>query len=74
MPQSTLTASCDTPTPNWQNNFCLALAYGKLGRRADAEAQLALLQKNYGDVAEYQYAQIFAQWGDIPRALGYPAR
>jgi hypothetical protein len=27
------------------------------------------LQKNYGDVAEYQYVQIFAQWGDTPRAL-----
>jgi TolB-like protein/tetratricopeptide (TPR) repeat protein len=62
-------SSCDTRTPNWQNYTCLALAYGKLGRRADAEAQLALLQKNYGEVAEYQYAQIFAQWGDVPRAL-----
>jgi TolB-like protein/tetratricopeptide (TPR) repeat protein len=62
-------AFCDSPTPGWTNYTCLALVYDKLGRRADAQAQLALLQKNYGELAEYQYAQIYAQWGDLPRAL-----
>jgi hypothetical protein len=45
------------------------MVYDKLGRRADAQAALALLQKNFGDIAQYQYAEIFAQWGDVPRAL-----
>jgi TolB-like protein/tetratricopeptide (TPR) repeat protein len=62
-------ASCDTPTLSWQIYTCLATAYDKLGRHADAQASLALLQKTYGDIAEYQYAQIFSQWGDSPRAL-----
>lgn len=61
--------ACETPTPNWRNYTCLAIVYEKLGRHADAQAQLALLQKNLGETAQYQYAQIFAQWGDIPRAL-----
>jgi TolB-like protein/tetratricopeptide (TPR) repeat protein len=62
-------ASCDSPTPGWLNYTCLALVYDKLGRRADAQAQLVLLQKNYGELVEYQYAEIYAQWGDVPRAL-----
>jgi TolB-like protein len=61
--------ACDSPTPSWQNYTCLAVVYDKLGRRADAKATLALLQKNYGDIAEYQYAEIFAQWGDTQHAL-----
>lgn len=60
---------CDISSPGWQAYTCLAMVYNKLGRRADAEAQLALLQKNFGELAEYQYAEIFAQWGDVPRAL-----
>jgi tetratricopeptide (TPR) repeat protein len=61
--------ACDKPTPSWQKYTCLAMVYDKLGRRADAQAQLALLQKSYGETAQYQYAEIFAQWGDVPRAL-----
>jgi tetratricopeptide (TPR) repeat protein len=37
--------------------------------QADAQASLAVLQKNYGETAAYQYGEILAQWGDIPRAL-----
>ena len=62
-------SACDIPTPGWQNYTCLALVYEKLGRHADAQASLALLQKSYGETAAYQYGEIFAQWGDIPRAL-----
>jgi hypothetical protein len=45
------------------------MVYYKLGRQADAQAQLDLLRKKFGETAEYQYADIFAQWGDVPRAL-----
>ena len=45
------------------------MVYDKLGHRTDAQSQLALLQKNFGELAQYQYAEIFAQWGDVPRAL-----
>jgi TolB-like protein len=53
-------AACDIPAPTWHSYTCLAMTYDKLGRRADAQAQLTMLQKNYGDVVEYQYAEIFA--------------
>jgi tetratricopeptide (TPR) repeat protein len=43
--------------------------YEKLGRRADAEAQLARLKALDGDAAAYQYATIYAQWGDRAKAL-----
>jgi hypothetical protein len=41
----------------------------KLGRRADAEGQLARIKAKFGDAAAYQYATIYAQWGDRRRAL-----
>jgi serine/threonine-protein kinase len=62
-------AACDTSSPGWQEYTCLAMVYYKLGRQADAQAQLDLLRKKFGETAEYQYADIFAQWGDVPRAL-----
>jgi tetratricopeptide (TPR) repeat protein len=48
---------------------CLALVYDKLGRHADAEAELKKFQAAYENAAAYQYATIYAQWGDRPKAL-----
>jgi hypothetical protein len=48
---------------------CLAVTYDKLGRHADAEAQLAKLKAAQHDDVAYQYTQIYAQWGDTPKAL-----
>jgi len=48
---------------------CLALAYHKLGRQADAETALARFKKSEGDAGAYVYASIYAQWGDMPKAL-----
>jgi hypothetical protein len=43
--------------------------YDKLGRRADAEAQLARMKSDMGEAAAYQYATIYAQWGDHAKGL-----
>jgi hypothetical protein len=43
--------------------------YDKLGRHADAEAELAKLKAFGGDAAAYQYATIYAQWGNRAKAL-----
>ena len=51
------------------DDVCLALADNKLGRQADAEAALARLRGSYGDRAAYEYAKIYAQWGNITDAL-----
>jgi tetratricopeptide (TPR) repeat protein len=48
---------------------CLALTYEKLGRHADAEAMVTAVKSWYGDAGAFQYTQIYAQWGDVPRAL-----
>ena len=62
-------SSCETKPEYWESQQCLAIAYEKLGRRADAEAQLAKLKAAQGDSAAYQYATIYAQWGNRAKAL-----
>ena len=61
-------ASCETKPDYWLSQQCLAVIYDKLGRHADAEAELAKI-KALGDGGAYQYATIYAQWGNLPRAL-----
>ena len=62
-------ASCDAKPDYWISQQCLAVTYEKLGRHADAEAQLAKIKAAFGDSASYQYATIYAQWGNVPKAL-----
>jgi hypothetical protein len=42
----------------------------KLNRPADAQAELATLRASADDESDlaYQYAQIYAQWGDLEKA------
>jgi serine/threonine-protein kinase len=62
-------ASCETKPEHWVSQWCLAVVYEKLGRRADAEAQIARMKAAFGDASAYQYATIYAQWGDRAKAL-----
>ena len=62
-------ASCETKPDYWGSQQCLAVVYDKLGRHADAEAELSKLSPTMGDAAAYQYATIYAQWGNRPKAL-----
>ena len=48
---------------------CLALAYHKLGRQADAETALARFKALAGNAGAYGYATIYAQWGNTREAL-----
>jgi TolB-like protein/Tfp pilus assembly protein PilF len=61
-------SSCEVTTGQW-NQLCLALAYDKLARHADAEAVLEKYRTAFGDDAAYQYAEIYAQWGNAAKAL-----
>ena len=45
------------------------MTYDKLGRHADAQAALAKMKTINGPAAAYQYATIYAQWGDAPKSL-----
>ena len=62
-------ASCETKPDYWASQWCLAVIYERLGRHADAEAALTKLKAALGDAAAYQYATIYAQWGDRMKAL-----
>jgi TolB-like protein len=61
-------ASCETKPDFWFSQQCLAVVYDKIGRHADAEVELTKLKVN-GDTAAYQYATIYAQWGNNLKAL-----
>jgi len=61
--------SCEAKPHFWLSQQCLAVAYDRLGRRADAEAVLAKMQAAFGEAAAYQYATIYAQWGKSRKAL-----
>ncbi len=50
---------------------CLAIVYDKLGRHADAERVLAKEKASEGDADAYQYAEIYAQWGNRAKALDW---
>ncbi len=62
-------ASCETKPDYWFSQYCLAVIYDKLGRHADAEAALSKMTAGVGNTAAYQYATIYAQWGNRPKAL-----
>jgi TolB-like protein len=60
---------CESKPDHWMTQQCLAFTYDKLGRHADAESMLAKMRASLGDAAAYQYAEVYAQWGDKPKAL-----
>jgi hypothetical protein len=65
-------ASCDIHSDRWSWP-CLAESYDKLGRRAEAGATLAKYRATFGDSAAYDYAEIYAQWGNTHEALEWLA-
>jgi TolB-like protein/tetratricopeptide (TPR) repeat protein len=51
--------------------ICLAYVYGKIGRRADAEAILAKLRTSDHDDFPLVAAYMYLEWGDRARALDW---
>jgi tetratricopeptide (TPR) repeat protein len=62
-------SSCEVARADQVGQGCLAVVYRKLGRQADAEAMLQKLKSDLGDDGAYDFACIYAQWGDIPQAV-----
>jgi TolB-like protein/DNA-binding winged helix-turn-helix (wHTH) protein len=50
----------------WVRPFSLAIAHWKLGHVAEARAAMAELQGMVKDSGAYQYAEVYAVWGDRP--------
>jgi TolB-like protein/tetratricopeptide (TPR) repeat protein len=61
-------ASCEIK-PDAIGRVCLAVTYDKLGRHADAEAELAKCKAAQGDGGAYWYTTTYAQWGNRAKAL-----
>jgi len=53
----------------WVSQQCLAVVYHKLGRHADAEVELGKIKATLAQAGAYQYATIYAQWGQHTEAL-----
>lgn len=62
-------ASCEAEPDRYEAQTCLPLVYEKLGRHAEAESMLATAVAEQGDFSAYQFMEIYAQWGNIPKAL-----
>ena len=70
-PQTAL-SSCEKVDEKFDNQrLCMAIAYRKLGRHADAEAALSKLKAYWGDSGPTLYAAVYAQWGDTTKALDW---
>jgi TolB-like protein/DNA-binding winged helix-turn-helix (wHTH) protein len=54
---------------NFYQHVCLAIAFHALGKLDEAQTQMSKLHASMGNNNAYQYALIYAQWGDAPNAL-----
>ena len=61
--------SCESKRNDSIGRQCLAVVYDRLARHVDAEAELTRMKATDGDASAYEYAGIYAQWGDRPKAI-----
>ena len=66
-------SSCESKPDHWTAQWCLAVVYDKIGQHTAAEAALAKYRAKAGDAGAYEYATIYAQWGDRAKALEWLA-
>ena len=64
-------ALCEMASADEVGRECLAVTYRRIGMRSRAEAVLQGLESSLGDSGAYDYATIYAQWGDVPKALDW---
>ncbi len=64
-------ASCEVKPDHWYSLVCKAIIYQKLGRREAATAATRRAAEQSGDAGGYQFAEIYAQWGENEAALGW---
>jgi TolB-like protein/tetratricopeptide (TPR) repeat protein len=60
---------CSRPPDNLFNHVCLAIVLHYQGHAAAALAEVDKIRQMAGDSAAFQYAEIYAQWGDIAKAM-----
>ena len=60
--------------PKVESELCLAIAYHRLGRTAEAEQQFKQVKALAGDSGSVMMAGVYAQWGDRAAALASLAK
>jgi TolB-like protein/Tfp pilus assembly protein PilF len=66
--------SCERKPDHWATQWCLAVTYDKLGQHSAANAAVTKMKTAYGDAAAYQFATIYAQWGNTSESLEWLER
>ena len=64
-------ASCEVKPDDFYSLVCQAIIYQKLGRQEAASAAMRRAVEQGGDSGGYQYAEIYAQWGENKAALDW---
>jgi tetratricopeptide (TPR) repeat protein len=62
-------AACAAEPDIYHLQTCMPLIYQKLGQHEAAKAALAIAMEAQKDYSSYQYAQIYAQWGQTDKAI-----
>jgi TolB-like protein/DNA-binding winged helix-turn-helix (wHTH) protein len=66
--------ACEGEPDNYHLQACMPLIYEKLGQHDAAQAALATAMATQGDGSSYQYAQIYAQWGQPEKSVEWLER
>jgi len=64
-------ASCEAEPDVYHLQACMPLIYQRFGQQKLADAALATAMAQQGDYGSYQYAQIYAQWGQSQKAIDW---
>lgn len=62
---------CATLPTSWTSHLCNSLLFYRQHRLPEAKTALEAFQHEFGDSAAYQYAEVYAQWGDTAKALDW---
>jgi len=65
--------ACEAEPDIYHLQSCMPLVYEKLGQHEAAKAALAIAMEAQKDYSSYQYAQIYAQWGEPQKAIDWLA-
>jgi TolB-like protein/DNA-binding winged helix-turn-helix (wHTH) protein/tetratricopeptide (TPR) repeat protein len=64
-------AACEAEPDLYHLQSCMPLIYEKLGQHEAAQAALAIAMESQREYSSYQWAQIYAQWGQPDKAIDW---
>jgi tetratricopeptide (TPR) repeat protein len=64
-------AACEAEPDIYHLQSCMPLIYEKLGQHEAARAALAIAIESQKEYSSYQWAQVYAQWGQLDQAIDW---